>query len=124
MSIPGGMDRRSMLIGLGAASVAAAAAPAFARPAGRGGPEAFEARSSDGTVLIGDAVGDPEAPEILFIHGLRQSRLSWSRQLDDATLGRLPQGALRPSRTRRLRQAGLAGQLCRPRPMGERRLRR
>jgi len=86
MGILGGVDRRSMLIGLGAASVAAAAAPAFARPAGRAEPEAFEARSSDDTVLIGDAVGDPEAPEILFIHGLRQSRLSWSRQLDDPTL--------------------------------------
>lgn len=48
--------------------------------------ETFTARSNDGTMLVGEAQGDPEAPEILFIHGLRQSRLSWEKQLTDPTL--------------------------------------
>lgn len=48
--------------------------------------ETFQARSADGTVLMGDVVGDREAPEILFVHGLRQSRLSWDRQITDPTL--------------------------------------
>uniref|UniRef100_B0T6K9 Alpha/beta hydrolase fold n=1 Tax=Caulobacter sp. (strain K31) TaxID=366602 RepID=B0T6K9_CAUSK len=84
----GMMDRRRLLIGLGAGAAAAAAAttPAHARPAGHTSPDTFEARSSDGATLFGDAVGDPAAPEILFIHGLRQSRLSWSRQFDDPAL--------------------------------------
>jgi pimeloyl-ACP methyl ester carboxylesterase len=82
-------NRRGILFGLGAAGVAAAATPAVAAvtpPLQRGTPEAFEAKSSDGTVLTGDSVGDAGAPEILFIHGLRQSRLSWSRQYDDPAL--------------------------------------
>ena len=48
--------------------------------------ETFVARSNDGTILVGEAQGDPEAPEILFIHGLRQSRLSWEKQLADPAL--------------------------------------
>ncbi|PYE89662.1 alpha/beta fold hydrolase [Phyllobacterium leguminum] len=48
--------------------------------------ETFAIRSSDGTMLAGEAQGDPEAPEILFIHGLRQSRLSWGKQLADPAL--------------------------------------
>jgi len=43
-------------------------------------------RSKDGTALSGEAQGDPQAPEILFIHGLRQSRLSWEKQFADAEL--------------------------------------
>src|SRR5690606_6070626 len=43
-------------------------------------------RSKDGTALSGEAQGDPQAPEILFIHGLRQSRLSWEKQFSDAEL--------------------------------------
>jgi non-heme chloroperoxidase len=46
----------------------------------------LQARSSDGTFLAGEAQGDPQAREILFIHGLRQSRLSWDRQFADKTL--------------------------------------
>jgi pimeloyl-ACP methyl ester carboxylesterase len=46
----------------------------------------FRAHSADGTVLSGDAQGDPGAPEILFIHGLRQSRLSWDKQFADPAL--------------------------------------
>ncbi|WP_299309977.1 alpha/beta hydrolase [uncultured Croceicoccus sp.] len=37
-------------------------------------------------MLRGDIVGDGGGPEILFIHGLRQSRLSWARQYDDPIL--------------------------------------
>jgi len=48
--------------------------------------ETFVARSNDGTTLVGEAQGDPEAPEILFIHGLRQSHLSWEKQLADPAL--------------------------------------
>ncbi|SFU59392.1 Pimeloyl-ACP methyl ester carboxylesterase [Methylobacterium sp. 174MFSha1.1] len=49
--------------------------------------EAFVARSADGTALAGEAAGDPGAPEILFVHGLRQSRLSWDKQFADPALG-------------------------------------
>jgi pimeloyl-ACP methyl ester carboxylesterase len=34
-------------------------------------------------MLAGEMQGPPEAPEILFIHGLRQSRLSWDKQFAD-----------------------------------------
>lgn len=47
---------------------------------------AFQARSADGTMLSGDAQGDPQAPEILFIHGLRQSSLSWDKPFADPAL--------------------------------------
>jgi non-heme chloroperoxidase len=56
------------------------------KPTGRSRTEAFFVRSSDGTTLAGDMRGDPQAPEILFIHGLRQSRLSWDKQFADAAL--------------------------------------
>jgi len=48
--------------------------------------ESFLARSDDGTMLAGNAQGDPQAPEILFLHGLRQSRLSWDKQFADPAL--------------------------------------
>ncbi|SDP90732.1 alpha/beta hydrolase [Phyllobacterium sp. OV277] len=48
--------------------------------------ERFSVRSSDGTMLAVEAKGNPAAPEILFIHGLRQSGLSWDKQFDDPTL--------------------------------------
>ncbi|OWJ66956.1 alpha/beta fold hydrolase [Inquilinus limosus] len=57
--------------------------PAPTEGAGRG---PFSVRSADGTMLAGEAQGDPRAPEILFIHGLRQSRLSWDRQFADPAL--------------------------------------
>jgi non-heme chloroperoxidase len=78
-----------MLFGLGAVGLAAAAGPAFAsvtRPTVDKAPQAFEAKSTDGTTLVGDVVGPREAPAILFIHGLRQSRLSWERQYNDPAL--------------------------------------
>jgi pimeloyl-ACP methyl ester carboxylesterase len=40
------------------------------------------ARTTDGLSLSVRAYGDPSHPEILLIHGLSQSRLSWDRQLD------------------------------------------
>lgn len=83
------VNRRGMLFGLGAVGLVAAATPAFAgvaQPTLGKTPQTFEAKSTDGTRLVGDIVGAPEAPEILFIHGLRQSRLSWDRQYDDPAL--------------------------------------
>ncbi len=46
----------------------------------------LEARTADGLTLRGDARGPAGAPEILLIHGLRQSRTSWSKQFDDPSL--------------------------------------
>ncbi|MDZ7893838.1 MAG: alpha/beta hydrolase [Sphingobium sp.] len=86
---PQGLNRRGMLFGLGAAGVVASAAPAFAdvtRTSKRPALQALEVKSLDGTTLTGDIAGDAGAPEILFIHGLRQSRLSWDRQYDDPLL--------------------------------------
>ncbi|WP_448951717.1 alpha/beta fold hydrolase [Labrys neptuniae] len=60
------------------------AGPASAQPSATAEP--FSARSADGTVLAGDIKGDPAAPEILFVHGLRQSRLSWDKQFADPAL--------------------------------------
>jgi len=48
--------------------------------------EPFVVRSADGVTLTGEAHGDSQAPEILFIHGLRQSRLSWQKQFADPAL--------------------------------------
>jgi non-heme chloroperoxidase len=63
------------------------AAPGPARSAGAAvARELFNARSGDGTMLAVEAQGDPQAPEILFIHGLRQSRLSWDKQFADPAL--------------------------------------
>ncbi|MBB4019435.1 pimeloyl-ACP methyl ester carboxylesterase [Chelatococcus caeni] len=53
----------------------------------RAAREPFVVRSADGTMLAGEAQGDVQAPEILFIHGLRQSRLSWEKQFADPALG-------------------------------------
>lgn len=51
-----------------------------------GARETFSVRSTDGTMLVGEMQGPLEAPEILFIHGLRQSRLSWEKQFADPAL--------------------------------------
>ncbi|WP_215907518.1 alpha/beta fold hydrolase [Thalassospira marina] len=48
--------------------------------------ESFRVTSSDGTSLAVTAQGAPGAPEILLIHGLRQSHLSWEKQLNDPSL--------------------------------------
>ncbi|WP_454813389.1 alpha/beta fold hydrolase [Labrys neptuniae] len=62
--------------------------PNAAAKAGRSGSgrESFIVPSADGTLLAGEAQGDPATPEILFIHGLRQSRLSWDKQFADPAL--------------------------------------
>lgn len=77
-------SRRSFLAGAaGLAALALQARFGFAAPQPR---ENFSVRSIDGTTLAGEAQGDPQAPEILFIHGLRQSRLSWDKQFADPAL--------------------------------------
>lgn len=77
--------RRTFLSGaLLALAIVAVASPVRAAPVAT--TETFLARSSDGTMLAGEAQGDPNAPEILFIHGLRQSHLSWEKQLADPQL--------------------------------------
>ncbi|CCE12174.1 Alpha/beta hydrolase fold precursor [Bradyrhizobium sp. STM 3843] len=85
MSAMDQIDRRGLLLGVGAAALAAVGHPIDAAES-RAAPEPFVVRSTDGTMLAGEAKGDPQAPEILFIHGLRQSRLSWDKQFTDATL--------------------------------------
>ena len=42
--------------------------------------------SPDGLAVAAQDWGNPNGPEILFIHGLRQSRLSWEKQFADPTL--------------------------------------
>lgn len=90
-------SRRTFLAGAaGLTAFAGQAAAALAAPQANAadttaatGPvagETFFVRSADGTMLAGDARGDPRAPEILFIHGLRQSRLSWDKQFADESL--------------------------------------
>ncbi len=80
------IGRRGLVLGLArAAAVGAVAGPAMAVERAAA-PETFSVRSSDGTILAGDAQGDPQAPEILFIHGLRQSRLSWDKPFADPAL--------------------------------------
>ncbi len=75
------VDRRQMLFGLaGTLALGGLPASASAVPHPLRAIESFQVRSSDGTMLAGDAQGDPAAPEIVFIHGLRQSRLSWDKQ--------------------------------------------
>jgi non-heme chloroperoxidase len=81
-----GIDRRSLVLGVVvAAAVSVCAGPAMAVETAVA-RESFLVRSSDGTQLAADAQGDPGAPEILFIHGLRQSRLSWDKQFADPAL--------------------------------------
>lgn len=75
-------SRRALLAGV--SSFAALALSSVPSVAASRAP--FSVRSSDGTTLVGEAQGDPGAPEILFIHGLRQSRLSWEKQFADPAL--------------------------------------
>lgn len=48
--------------------------------------QSFEVRTPDGLVLAAEAQGPCSGPEVLFVHGLNQSRLSWKTQFDDAVL--------------------------------------
>lgn len=84
------IDRRNMLLGMLGTSAGAAiagAGPVLAQPRpaspARAPREPVDIRTRDGLTLYGEAQGPADAPEILFIHGLRQSRLSWDRQLSD-----------------------------------------
>ena len=82
----GGIDRRNLLLGFAGATALSTLTPrsVAARPAAVG--ESSVVRSADGTMLAVEAKGDLQAPEILFIHGLRQSRLSWDKQFADPAL--------------------------------------
>ena len=77
--------RRRRFIGAAAAIPIAAGLPQAAT-AQATSVKAFEAQSSDGVVLRGDVRGPEGAPEVLFVHGLRQSGLSWEKQLADPAL--------------------------------------
>ena len=44
----------------------------------------FKVQAPDGVVLSAQEWGNPDGPEILFIHGFSQSHLSWSRQFGSA----------------------------------------
>jgi non-heme chloroperoxidase len=77
----------------GAAALSAVVATGSRQPraqtAGPGGAavdsgQALIARTPDGISLSVRAYGDPKTPEILFVHGLSQSRLSWYRQIQSS----------------------------------------
>ena len=46
----------------------------------------FQVWTPDGLTLAAQTQGHPDAPEVLFVHGLGQSHLSWTRQLNDPDL--------------------------------------
>ncbi|MCZ0735645.1 alpha/beta fold hydrolase [Phreatobacter sp. AB_2022a] len=81
-------SRRVVLAGLaGLAAGSPGKAQASDRADASAPPTAlFTVHSRDGTQLSGQAQGDRQSPEILFIHGLRQSRLSWDKQFADPAL--------------------------------------
>ncbi|HXH46745.1 MAG TPA: alpha/beta hydrolase [Bradyrhizobium sp.] len=80
------LDRRQLIAGLAGTALAGVVGPAPSAASTAIQAQPFEVKSSDGVVLRGEARGDVQAPEILLIHGLRQSRLSWVRQMQDTTL--------------------------------------
>ena len=47
-----------------------------------------EIRSGDGLILAGYESGNPEGPEILFIHGFSQCSLAWEMQFSSEALAR------------------------------------
>jgi non-heme chloroperoxidase len=82
----GVVDRRALVLGIAGAVAAGGMTKADAALPVSTAPDTFSVRSSDGTILTGDARGAHGRPEILFVHGLRQSRLSWDRQFADPQL--------------------------------------
>lgn len=42
-------------------------------------PEPFAIEGADGTRIVADRLGDPDAPAVVFLHGGGQTRRSWSR---------------------------------------------
>lgn len=83
------LNRRNFLAGGIGLFAAAAALPTLGetstpQPPATGSIDAgteLSAKSSDGLNLSIRAYGDEGAPEILFLHGLGQSRLSWKHQV-------------------------------------------
>jgi pimeloyl-ACP methyl ester carboxylesterase len=79
---------RRTILGASLALAALATRTATAAPAPQGSAgdsgESFTARTPDGLTLSGRLYGDRSHPEILLIHGLGQSRLSWERQTGSA----------------------------------------
>ncbi len=95
------LTRRSFLRSLSVAAAALAVTSGTSRRAlgqaagpssADGAPPAdgaFSVSTPDGLTLAAQAQGNPAAAEILFIHGLRQSRLSWDKQFADPALANL-----------------------------------
>ena len=55
--------------------------PAMAQPQAAARPfKPFKVQTPDGVLISAQEWGNPDGPEILFIHGFSQSHLSWSRQ--------------------------------------------
>lgn len=83
------MDRRHFLgAAVGLASAAFGIDACSASTIGVTEGEALTAHTPDGLKLSARAYGDPKAAEILFLHGLGQSRLSWERQTGGFLAGR------------------------------------
>lgn len=74
----------AVLLGF-ALDVAAVAQAAEGAPA----PRFHAVPSADGVVLNVVESGPPDAPAVLFVHGIGQSMLSWRRQLEGPLAGRL-----------------------------------
>jgi pimeloyl-ACP methyl ester carboxylesterase len=52
----------------------------MAQPQPTAGSRPFKVQAPDGVLISAQEWGNPDGPEILFIHGFSQSHLSWSRQ--------------------------------------------
>lgn len=89
MSMKDGLDRRSVMFGMAGAVASVLTAPSRAASAAGAATarEVFSVQSPT-AMLTGEAQGFQDAPEILLVHGLRQSRLSWEKQFTDPVLAR------------------------------------
>src|SRR5215471_2767297 len=63
--------------------------------------KAVSVKTPDGLTISAQDWGNPNGPEILFIHGFSQSHLSWIKQVTNRDLAK----DLRPARSRQFRQA-------------------
>jgi non-heme chloroperoxidase len=79
------MIQRGVSVVLPSDSIAVPEEPSTA-PGPREEGEAFEVRTPDGLSLSARIFGDPNHQEIVFIHGLGQSRLSSERQIRSSHL--------------------------------------
>jgi len=77
--------RRLAGISVAAFVVAALAAPAVAQEKKY---KAVSVKTPDGLTISAQDWGNPNGPEILFIHGFSQSHLSWIKQVTNADLAR------------------------------------